>query len=109
MRVAEIDITKLNLGDNPDSLVITELQTDAGTPGRIVYRCGGTVQLKQLERLCDRVGWPPRPIDKVKGALSNSYLVRILHISAARYAHAWRALTARILAAAAALRCAAVS
>ena len=77
LRLAEIDITQLEMGESPDTLVISEIEGDAG-PAQIVYRCGGTVHLKQLDKLCERVGWPGRPIDKVKGALANSYLVRTL-------------------------------
>lgn len=71
----DIDLAKLNLGNNPERLVLSATTGSSGT-AEVVYRSGGTVSIDQLERLCERVGWPPRPVDKVKGALENSFLVR---------------------------------
>jgi hypothetical protein len=73
----DVDLAKLNLGTNPERLVLSTTTGSSGT-AEIVYRTGGTVSVDQLERLCQRVGWPPRPVDKVKGALENSFLVRCL-------------------------------
>lgn len=41
-----------------------------------------TVNLEELEKLCDSVGWVRRPIKKVKSALENSFLiVSIFHLN----------------------------
>ena len=55
--------------------MLSTTEGDSGT-AEIVYRNGGTVSIDELERLCQRVGWPSRPVEKVKGALENSFLVR---------------------------------
>jgi aralkylamine N-acetyltransferase len=68
----------LDFGEDPVRLVLSSTEGDEGS-AEIVYRRGGTVSLQELERLCERVGWPPRPIEKVKGALENSFLVRAAH------------------------------
>jgi hypothetical protein len=43
-----------------------------------VYRNGSTVDASQVEELCDKVGWPRRPQNKVQAALANSFLVATL-------------------------------
>ena len=78
---ADVDLSKLDLGENPESLVISEVEGDDGT-AQVVYRSGGSVSIGELEALCERVGWPPRPAEKVKGALENSFLVRLPPIKA---------------------------
>eukprot|EP00879_Flechtneria_rotunda_P018297 GHRR01019194.1.p1 GENE.GHRR01019194.1~~GHRR01019194.1.p1 ORF type:complete len:168 (+),score=48.84 GHRR01019194.1:585-1088(+) len=45
-----------------------------------MYRNGATVDAKALEKLCEKVGWPARPVDKVDAALRNSYLVSSLYL-----------------------------
>lgn len=82
LSLADVDLSKLDLGENPESLVISEVEGDEGT-AQVVYRSGGRVSIGELEALCERVGWPPRPAEKVKGALENSFLVRALHREAA--------------------------
>lgn len=52
--------------------------SDASTRLGIVYRNGAVVDANELENLCDKVGWPKRPIEKVEAALANSYLVASL-------------------------------
>jgi len=55
----------------------------ASSGGTIVFRTGAEVDVYELERLCDKVGWPRRPVRKVEMALRNSYLVATLHLVAA--------------------------
>lgn len=47
---------------------------------RILYKNGGAVDAVELETLCDKVGWPRRPIAKVEAALKNSFLVASLRM-----------------------------
>ena len=61
-----------------DEVLLTELQQPDGGPGYIVYRNGAGVDAAELERLCDKVGWPRRPLSKVAAALANSFLVATL-------------------------------
>ena len=48
--------------------------------GAIVYNTAAAVDCYDLERLCDDVGWPRRPINKVKAALENSFCVASLYL-----------------------------
>lgn len=66
-----------------DEVLLTELQQPSGVPGYIVYRNGAVVDAAELESLCDKVGWPRRPLNKVAAALANSFLVATLHLEAA--------------------------
>ena len=59
-------------GGGGDEVVVV---VDAGAKGRIVYGSGREVDVYELERLCDKVGWPRRPPQKVATALRNSFLV----------------------------------
>ena len=52
--------------------------TSEETSSRIVYKHGGVIDAVELENLCDKVGWPRRPLPKVEAALANSYLVASL-------------------------------
>ncbi len=52
----------------------------ADTTLRILYKNGGAVDAIELENLCDKVGWPRRPIAKVEAALKNSFLVASLRM-----------------------------
>lgn len=61
-----------------DEVVFMEHTDINGIEGRVVYRNGGIVDATALETLCDRVGWPRRPMYKVKAALANSFLVSTL-------------------------------
>ena len=47
--------------------------TDANT--RIFFSTDRTIDLYELEELCDAVGWSRRPIRKVRKAIQNSFLV----------------------------------
>ena len=58
-------------------MLLTEVQA-GGKPQYIVYRNGGMVDALALEQLCDKVGWPRRPLNKVQAALANSFLVATL-------------------------------
>lgn len=51
-----------------------------GSSSKIVFSAGGKVDVYELERLCEKVGWPKRPPEKVEAALKNSYLVTALHL-----------------------------
>ncbi len=42
-------------------------------PGQIVIKTNNSVSPNKLEELCSAVGWSPRPIDKVKQSLENSF------------------------------------
>jgi hypothetical protein len=75
--------------ENLDEVLLTELQQPAdgasgsgtgGSTGYIVYRNGGIVDAAELEQLCDKVGWPRRPLNKVQAALANSFLVATLSL-----------------------------
>ena len=45
--------------------------SDCPTSGTIVFRTGAEVDVYELEKLCDKVGWPRRPVRKVELALRN--------------------------------------
>lgn len=60
-----------------DFVILKEVE---GKEMNIVYRNGATVDATALETLCDRVGWPRRPIFKVEAALANSFLVGTLSL-----------------------------
>lgn len=64
--------------DSP--VVLVEATQDDGTVQKIVFTSGDTVDVYELERLCQKVGWPQRPPQKVAAALTNSYLVATLHL-----------------------------
>ncbi|EEH52223.1 uncharacterized protein MICPUCDRAFT_6518, partial [Micromonas pusilla CCMP1545] len=56
-------------------VVLLETTRADGARARIVYSTTAEVDCYDLERLCDDVGWPRRPISKVKAALENSFCV----------------------------------
>ena len=60
-------------------VVLVEEATEDGGCKRIVFNTGQPVDAKELERLCDKVGWPRRPLRKVELALRSSYVVATLH------------------------------
>jgi len=59
--------------------VLVETTLEDGTIQQIVFSSGGDVDLYDLQTLCDKVGWPRRPLTKVAEALKNSYMVATLH------------------------------
>jgi hypothetical protein len=72
--IADVDLSTLNLGKNPERVVLLEVKGEDGS-AEIVYRAGGQVNVRDVEELCSLVGWPKRQPDKLKGALENSFLV----------------------------------
>lgn len=61
-------------------VVLVESVQPDGTAQKIVFTSGGVVDVYALELLCDKVGWPRRPPQKVEAALRNSYMVASLHL-----------------------------
>ncbi|GJP42084.1 hypothetical protein CLOM_g1676 [Closterium sp. NIES-68] len=61
-------------------VVLVESTGEDGIISKIVFSAGGEVDVYALERLCEKVGWPKRPPEKVEAALRNSYLVTALHL-----------------------------
>lgn len=66
-------------GEEAD-VVLVETRRPDGVSARIVYSTTAAVDCYDLERLCDDVGWPRRPINKVKAALENSFCVASLYL-----------------------------
>ncbi|GAB4816760.1 hypothetical protein N2152v2_003806 [Parachlorella kessleri] len=66
--------------ENLDYVVLTTVERPDGGSVRVVYRNGGPVDATSLETLCDKVGWPRRPLNKVEAALRNSFLVATLTV-----------------------------
>ncbi|KAI3869184.1 hypothetical protein MKW92_022476 [Papaver armeniacum] len=58
--------------------LVDKIQPD-GTIEQIMFSSGGSVDVYELQALCDKVGWPKRPPSKVAAALKNSYMVATLH------------------------------
>ncbi|WIA21047.1 hypothetical protein OEZ85_005371 [Tetradesmus obliquus] len=69
-----------DLGEQQDEIVLVTSERPNGASARIVYRNNTVVDAAELERLCEKVGWPARPVKKVEAALRNSYLVATLHL-----------------------------
>ena len=65
--------------ENLDKVILMSLDPTSN----IVYRNGAIVDAAALEALCDRVGWPRRPLFKVEAALANSFLVATLSVEPA--------------------------
>ncbi len=61
-------------------MVLLEERSADGGVARIVFSTTSSVDVYELEALCDAVGWPRRPPRKVAAALANSYLVATLHL-----------------------------
>lgn len=61
-----------------DEFVMIESSGEGGSTVQIVYRNGGDVRASAVEMLCDKVGWPRRPVAKMEAALKNSYMVSTL-------------------------------
>ena len=66
-------------GEEAD-VVLVETRRPDGVSARILYSTTAAVDCYDLERLCDDVGWPRRPINKVKAALENSFCVASLYL-----------------------------
>ncbi|KAH9311372.1 hypothetical protein KI387_026407, partial [Taxus chinensis] len=64
----------------PKEIVLIEKEQPDGTIVKILFSSGGYVDVHDLQKLCDKVGWPRRPTTKVAAALRNSYMVASLHL-----------------------------
>ncbi|PPS19349.1 hypothetical protein GOBAR_AA01221 [Gossypium barbadense] len=63
----------------PDEFVLVEKSQPDGEIEQIIFSSGGDVDVYELQALCDKVGWPRRPLSKLAAALKNSYMVAALH------------------------------
>ncbi|KZV40860.1 hypothetical protein F511_22799 [Dorcoceras hygrometricum] len=63
----------------PEEFVMVERTQPDGTVEQIIFSSGGNVDVYDLQDLCDKVGWPRRPLSKLAAALRNSYMVATLH------------------------------
>ncbi|PIN05673.1 hypothetical protein CDL12_21795 [Handroanthus impetiginosus] len=63
----------------PEEFVLAERTKPDGTVEQIMFSSGGDVDVYDLQALCDKVGWPRRPLSKLAAALRNSYIVATLH------------------------------
>ncbi|CAI9097156.1 OLC1v1033515C1 [Oldenlandia corymbosa var. corymbosa] len=63
----------------PEEFVLVEKILPDGVVEQIIFSSGGDVDVYDLQALCDKVGWPRRPLSKLAAALKNSYMVAALH------------------------------
>ncbi|XP_028764554.1 acetyltransferase NSI [Neltuma alba] len=63
----------------PQEFVLVEKTELDGTIEQIIFSSGGDIDVYDLQALCDKVGWPRRPLSKLAAALKNSYMVASLH------------------------------
>ncbi|GMH10056.1 hypothetical protein Nepgr_011897 [Nepenthes gracilis] len=63
----------------PEEFVLVEKNHPDGILEQIIFSSGGDVDVYDLQALCDKVGWPRRPLSKLAAALKNSYMVATLH------------------------------
>lgn len=63
----------------PEEFVLIEKTQPDGAIEQIIFSSGGDVDVYDLQALCDKVGWPRRPLSKLAAALKNSYMVATLH------------------------------
>ncbi|KAK3135264.1 hypothetical protein QOZ80_5BG0416800 [Eleusine coracana subsp. coracana] len=63
----------------PEELVLLERALPDGSTEQIIFSSAGDVDIYDLQALCDKVGWPRRPLSKIAASLRNSYLVATLH------------------------------
>lgn len=63
----------------PEEFVLVERNLPDGALEQIIYSSGGDLDVYDLQALCDKVGWPRRPLSKLAAALKNSYMVATLH------------------------------
>ncbi|KAJ4704198.1 Acetyltransferase NSI [Melia azedarach] len=63
----------------PEEFVLVEKTQPDGEIEQIIFSSGGDVDVYDLQTLCDKVGWPRRPLSKLAAALKNSYMVATLH------------------------------
>ncbi|KAI9154155.1 hypothetical protein LWI28_021691 [Acer negundo] len=62
-----------------EEFVLIERTQQDGEIEKIIFSSGGDVDIYDLQALCDKVGWPRRPLSKLAAALKNSYMVATLH------------------------------
>lgn len=62
-----------------EELVLLERTLPDGSTEQIIFSSAGDVDVYDLQALCDKVGWPRRPLTKIAASLRNSYLVATLH------------------------------
>ncbi|CAD6333488.1 unnamed protein product [Miscanthus lutarioriparius] len=63
----------------PVEIVLLERTLLDGSTEQILFSSAGDVDVYDLQALCDKVGWPRRPLSKIAASLRNSYLVATLH------------------------------
>ncbi|KAF8007557.1 hypothetical protein BT93_K1536 [Corymbia citriodora subsp. variegata] len=63
----------------PQEFLLFEKTLPDGSLEQIIFSSGGDVDVYDLQALCDKVGWPRRPLSKMAAALKNSYIVATLH------------------------------
>ncbi|XVE84305.1 hypothetical protein DITRI_Ditri17bG0002400 [Diplodiscus trichospermus] len=63
----------------PEEFVLVEKSQPDGEVEQIIFSSGGNVDVYELQALCNKVGWPRRPLSKLAAALKNSYMVATLH------------------------------
>ncbi|KAK1697389.1 hypothetical protein QYE76_014086 [Lolium multiflorum] len=63
----------------PEELVLLERTLPDGSTEQIMFSSAGDIDVYDLQALCDKVGWPRRPLTKIAASLRNSYLVATLH------------------------------
>lgn len=63
----------------PEELVLLERTLPDGSAEQIIFSSAGDIDVYDLQALCDKVGWPRRPLTKIAASLRNSYLVATLH------------------------------
>ncbi|KAF3328683.1 putative acetyltransferase NSI isoform X1 [Carex littledalei] len=63
----------------PDQLVLADRSLPDGSQEQIIFSLTGDIDVHALQDLCDKVGWPRRPLSKVAVSLKNSLLVATLH------------------------------
>uniref|UniRef100_A0ACD5T9V4 Uncharacterized protein n=2 Tax=Avena sativa TaxID=4498 RepID=A0ACD5T9V4_AVESA len=63
----------------PEELVLLERTLPDGSTEQIIFSSAGDIDVYDLQALCDKVGWPRRPLTKIAASLRNSYLVATLH------------------------------
>ena len=69
--------------DREEDVTLVETTRPDGRVARVVYSTTAPVDVYELEKLCDDVGWPRRPVSKVQAALENSFCVASLHLEIA--------------------------
>ncbi|AEE31432.1 unnamed protein product [Arabidopsis thaliana] len=63
----------------PVEFTLVERNLEDGLVEEIIFSSGGEIDVYDLQGLCDKVGWPRRPLVKLAAALKNSYMVATLH------------------------------